>query len=486
MHISVQTPGVMPLNNNGRKPIVKVIGGDSWTVDVNLYNPKDPTSPATPDNTIVDIVLSETQFDDPIWEGEWFNGVTPDRNHKGLCHILVPKTVTKLLRRGSYMFSVRVSDLLKTCYVTECHGTFLVEYMPTSEQHSIPYKDGTSEHGYSGVTGVLEFLKRADFPKKGEFGKIYIADDTNKLYRWDGERYVVLNDSSNAFIKAETAERKAETAERKADDALAGLEGKADLGADGKILPSQLPEVTVEEISWGSIKGNLEDQEDLKGMLDGKADSNDLSDLSDTVAWLKNNKANKASNPIAGHIAALDADGNLTDSGKTPDDFVFDEKDVKRVYNSNNTQYIDGDGGVYTAQFEKGGHWIMERGSQNARYEYTGFDISFDCYRWQDTGNVNHTCLYSPSTGKFSAFGASIETGKKGLNPENGDDIGGPYTVVGATFTFFNQDSVFPSEPQDKIAKKSDFSATDPAEYVKGVIQIVVNDMFDNGETEEF
>lgn len=130
--------------------------------------------------------------------------------------------------------------------------------------------------------------------------------------------------------------------------------------------------------------------------------------------------------------------------------------DVKRVYNSNNTQYIGGDGGVYTAQFEKGGHWTMKRSSQNARYEYTGFDISFDCYRWQDTGNANHTCLYNPSTGKFSAFGASIETGKKGLNPENGDDIGGPYTVVGATFTFFKQDSVFPSEPQDKIAKKSE------------------------------
>ena len=131
-------------------------------------------------------------------------------------------------------------------------------------------------------------------------------------------------------------------------------------------------------------------------------------------------------------------------------------KDVKRVYNVNGTQYIDGDGGVYTAQFEKGGHWTMERGSQNARYEYTGYETSFNCYRWRDTGNVNNTCLYNPSTGKFSAFGASIETGKKGLNPENGDDIGGPYTVVGATFTFFKQDSVFPSEPQDKIAKKSE------------------------------
>lgn len=155
---------------------------------------------------------------------------------------------------------------------------------------------------------------------------------------------------------------------------------------------------------------------------------------------------------------------SATEAGKAADalatknalDGMITANDVKRVYNVNGTQYIDGDGGVYTAQFEKGGHWTKKQGSQNARYEYTGFDISFSCYRWKDTVNANHTCLYSPSTGKFSAFGASIETGKKGLNPENGDDIGGPYTVVGATFTFFKQDSVFPSEPQDKIAKKSE------------------------------
>ena len=133
--------------------------------------------------------------------------------------------------------------------------------------------------------------------------------------------------------------------------------------------------------------------------------------------------------------------------------------DVKRVYNVSGTQYIDGDGGVYTAQFEKGGHWTMKQGSQNARYEYTGFETSFNCYRWKDTVNANHTCLYNPSTGKFSAFGSSIETGKKGLNPENGDDIGGPYTVVGATFTFFKQDSVFPSDPQDTLAKKSELDS---------------------------
>lgn len=154
MHISVQPPGVMPLNNDDRKPIIKVVGGDNWVVDVNLYDPHDPMCPATPENTIATIVLSETQFDEPIWEGEWFNGIKPDRNRKGLCHIEIPRAMTKQLRRGSYMFSVRVSDLLKTRYVTECHGTFLVEYMPTGELHSIPYKDSSEESSPSDLDNV--------------------------------------------------------------------------------------------------------------------------------------------------------------------------------------------------------------------------------------------------------------------------------------------------------------------------------------------
>ena len=184
----------------------------------------------------------------------------------------------------------------------------------------------------------------------------------------------------------------------------------------------------------------------------------------DTVILLPSSSGTFAlTSDIPDPVEVIDP-ASATEAGKAADalatknalDRMITANDVKRVYNVSGTQYIDGDGGVYTAQFEKGGHWTKKQGSQNARFEYTGYDTSFGSYRWRDTGNANHTCLYNPSTGKFSAFGASVDTGKKGLNPENGDDIGGPYTVVGATFTFFKQDSVFPSEPQDKIAKKSE------------------------------
>lgn len=42
------------------------------------------------------------------------------------------------------------------------------------------------------VDDVLEFPTRSDFPAEGESGKIYIALDTNKTYRWSGSTYVVI------------------------------------------------------------------------------------------------------------------------------------------------------------------------------------------------------------------------------------------------------------------------------------------------------
>lgn len=143
-HIKIQPPGVMPLDPCDRKPIYHVVSGDTWDFTVNLYSPENFREPATPDNTIVSCVVAETQFDKPLWMGLWYNGVKPDEKRAGLCHIAIPREVTKTLRRGSYMFSVRVSDLLLSRIITQAEGSFLVEYKPTSENHDIPYKKDTN------------------------------------------------------------------------------------------------------------------------------------------------------------------------------------------------------------------------------------------------------------------------------------------------------------------------------------------------------
>ena len=136
-------PGVNPLRSEDRMPVLKVVSGDTWIVDARLVAAD--CGPASPKNSHVEFVLSENQFSPPIWTGEWMSGVYPDEHHAGLVHVKIPREVTKALRRGSYMFSIRVSDRMRYAYDTQLSGNFLVEYMPTSDQHSIPYRDGTSE-----------------------------------------------------------------------------------------------------------------------------------------------------------------------------------------------------------------------------------------------------------------------------------------------------------------------------------------------------
>ena len=45
------------------------------------------------------------------------------------------------------------------------------------------------------VDDVLEYSSYSSFPTTGESGKIYIALDTNKTYRWGGTTYVVISDT---------------------------------------------------------------------------------------------------------------------------------------------------------------------------------------------------------------------------------------------------------------------------------------------------
>ena len=147
----VSPPGVNPLRKDDRMPVVKVISGDSWHIEAHLVAADG--GPASPENSFVEFVLSENQFSPPLWTGTWFAGILPDKNRRGLVHVEIPREKTKAMRRGSYMFSMRVADRLKYSFSTQLVGNFLVEYMPTSDQHSIPYRDGTSDIFGNGQTG---------------------------------------------------------------------------------------------------------------------------------------------------------------------------------------------------------------------------------------------------------------------------------------------------------------------------------------------
>ncbi|GHT63021.1 hypothetical protein FACS189451_08900 [Bacteroidia bacterium] len=57
------------------------------------------------------------------------------------------------------------------------------------------------------VDDVEEYASLANFPATGESGKIYVAIDTNKTYRWSGSAYVVIADSIALGETSSTAYR---------------------------------------------------------------------------------------------------------------------------------------------------------------------------------------------------------------------------------------------------------------------------------------
>ena len=136
-------PGCNPPRPNDRMPVVPVISGDTWEIQARLFAADG--GPASPNNSHAEFVLAENQFSPPLWAGVWYAGIVPYENRSGFVRVLIPRDVTKTLRRGSYQFSLRVADRLRRTYNTQLVGHFLVEYAPTSDQHSIPYRDGTSE-----------------------------------------------------------------------------------------------------------------------------------------------------------------------------------------------------------------------------------------------------------------------------------------------------------------------------------------------------
>lgn len=87
------------------------------------------------------------------------------------------------------------------------------------------------------VDDVLEYDNQSAFPKTGESGKIYVAKDTNKTYRWSGSAYVEI---SQSLALGETS-----------STAYAG-----DKGAANRAAISSLPSTIVSSISRGTVSAN--------------------------------------------------------------------------------------------------------------------------------------------------------------------------------------------------------------------------------------
>ena len=99
------------------------------------------------------------------------------------------------------------SNIATESFVT----TELADYIPTTQKgaaNGVAELDGTgkvpSAQLPSYVDDALEYANLAAFPVSGETGKIYVAIDTGKTYRWTGSVYVEISPSEVNSVNGQT------------------------------------------------------------------------------------------------------------------------------------------------------------------------------------------------------------------------------------------------------------------------------------------
>lgn len=236
MYIKPQPVGVNPIRKEDRMPLIKVINGDSWKIDLTAYNPSD-YSPATPENTDVVFSIAENRFStEMFWVGTWENGITEDDNRPGLVHINVPNEISGSLRRGVYSFSFSVSDKNGTVKKTETIGNIQVEYENNSDTHSIPYRDGSYSSGStpSSSTYTKEEIdekleKKADIDSISTVG---FSGDYEDLLNKKTDLSQFENSSDDPYAKTSTVDDSVENLRIHEKEITDGIQNQVDAKVD--------------------------------------------------------------------------------------------------------------------------------------------------------------------------------------------------------------------------------------------------------------
>lgn len=131
------------------------------------------------------------------------------------------------------------------------------------------------------VDDVLEYPTQADFPATGETGKIYVAKDTGKIYRWTGTEYIEISPQETiSFVD----------------------------GTYVKMTPPSGFNFTIDDSQIGTEL---------------------------------NKKADKVNGAIENNLASLDSTGNLQDSGYKADDFALKEHTHDNIIYTGSETVVD-------------------------------------------------------------------------------------------------------------------------------------------------
>lgn len=142
------------------------------------------------------------------------------------------------------------------------------------------------------VDDVLEFANAAGFPETGESGKIYLAIDTNTIYRWSGTQYVVIPEglslgetSSTAFPgdRGKALEDKVNSHVANTENPHSVTKSQVGLGKVENLAPAEMP---ISTATQSALDLKADKTEVTKAISDLKGSATDyptLGDLEDAI-----------------------------------------------------------------------------------------------------------------------------------------------------------------------------------------------------------
>ena len=147
--------------------------------------------------------------------------------------------------------------------------------------------------------------------------------------------------------------------------------------------------------------------------------------------------ATKVISSTAGHFAGLDANGGLTDSGKSASDFMAADAKVQRIYNSAGTDALDDKGRLFDSAMAVGGIWdvsVIDHFNNTrwtARLEYAGWKSDWAAYEW-NAGGFDVIRYYKSNgnvvwSGQFT-LSPKAPTGKDPSVQADSDALAGTYS----------------------------------------------------------
>lgn len=141
-HLPYAPMGISPKRGENIKNVKYAYQGDT----IRLYScpPLINGEPATDENSRINFKLVDDRFcRTPLFEAEWNDNL--NATDQGL-EIVIPKTVTCNLRRGTFLYALTISDTLGDNCLTYEEGSILIEYGANAPNPDIPYRTETDKH----------------------------------------------------------------------------------------------------------------------------------------------------------------------------------------------------------------------------------------------------------------------------------------------------------------------------------------------------